>query len=1157
MTRYPFSRAMCLLTLTLATHTAFAQRELKDIPDPDPALERATFIVPDGFEVNLYASDPLIAKPIHMNFDAQGRLWIASSEVYPQIEPGQPATDKILVVEDANGDGVADKTTVFADDLLIPTGIEIGDGGVYVGASTELLHLTDTDRDGKADNKRVVLSGFGTEDTHHILHSLRWGPEGFLYMNQSIYIHSHIETPWGVKRLNAGGHWQFRPETLQLEVLDRGLVNSWGLVFDNFGSTFATDGAGGEGINYIVPGASYLTAYGSPRILKGLNPGSPKHCGLEIVDGRHLPDDWQGSLLTNDFRGHRVVRFTVKEQGSGFVSIEQPDVIKSDHVAFRPIDVKQGPDGAIYIADWYNPIIQHGEVDFYDPRRDRVHGRIWRVSHQKNAKVEPPKLVDANIADLLKQLESPERYTRHFAKRVLKERALHEGQKDEILAGLNQWSNSLDNSSALYSRHRLEALWMYQALDVVEPELLEWSLQSDDHNLRAAATRVLGHWLPRVPKSVEYLTILVVDKHPRVRLEAARVLSLIKTPQAAELAMSALDHEVDEWLDYALWQTARELQPVWQPALTRGQIDFGKQAKRVAFALKSAGSPEAVPVLVKMLSEGQVKEEDLASVFDVVADFGSPDNLQAVLDVATANGTSPTIQGGILKALLNAQQRRNLRPSGALDGLGQLLQSKHETVAGLAAQAVGLWHVDSQWEALKLRLATGGPLTDACLEGVASYGGDEAVQLLTEKCTDPESFRAAVSGLLRHRPGAAASAAVKWMQPENVDSSRYEGQLAGLFASFLQRKDGASLLAAALKDQTIRTDAAVIGQRAIGASGEAHEALATALAAAAKITTGPRQLTSQEMAKVVAGVKDHGDPTRGEAIFRRAELNCLKCHSIGDAGGLVGPNMLSLGATAQIDYVVDSMLVPGKNIKEGYQTIVVQTTEGQVLSGVKLRQTGTDLIIRDAEDREISIPLGQIEEQRDGTSLMPTGLFDRLTDSEFRDLVAFLSSLGRVPEFTIQPEQVIRRWQYLSATPAAAHAIIRTSMKTATTEHPDFQWQAIYSQVNGQLPLSEIPHMHTRYGLQPGDMGSSFLRANIEVLQPGRAKLVIEPATGISVWVDEIPYDALSAPMMDWTTGVKTITLAVDRDVAGSLPIAMRVEIPGEKAALVKILGGK
>ena len=179
----------------------WAQRDLKDIPDPDPELERKSFIVADGFEVNLFAADPLIAKPIQMNFDARGRLWIASSSIYPQIQPGQAANDRILVIEDRDNDGVADKTEVFVEGLLIPTGVEPGDGGAYVANSTELVHFKDTDGDGKADDRRVMLSGFGTEDTHHILHTLRWGMDGHLYFNQSIYIHSHIETPHGVRRL--------------------------------------------------------------------------------------------------------------------------------------------------------------------------------------------------------------------------------------------------------------------------------------------------------------------------------------------------------------------------------------------------------------------------------------------------------------------------------------------------------------------------------------------------------------------------------------------------------------------------------------------------------------------------------------------------------------------------------------------------------------------------------------------------------------------------------------------------------------------------------------------------------------------------------------------------------------------------------------------
>src|SRR4051794_1353155 len=242
------TRLLAALFLLLPRPT-LAQRDA-NVPDPDPELERRSFQVAEGFEVNLFASESTpfpanergvssrgIAKPIQMNFDPAGRIWVASSEVYPQIAPGQQANDKVVVLEDRDGDGRSDKTTVFADGLLIPTGVEPGDGGAYVGNSTELLHFKDINGDGKADRRRVVLSGFGTEDTHHIIHTLRWGYDGTLSFNQSVYIHSHIETPHGVRRLGGGGTWQLRPETMDLEVFTRGLWNPWGHHFDRWGQS--------------------------------------------------------------------------------------------------------------------------------------------------------------------------------------------------------------------------------------------------------------------------------------------------------------------------------------------------------------------------------------------------------------------------------------------------------------------------------------------------------------------------------------------------------------------------------------------------------------------------------------------------------------------------------------------------------------------------------------------------------------------------------------------------------------------------------------------------------------------------------------------------------------------------------------------------------
>jgi glucose/arabinose dehydrogenase len=492
---------------------AFAQRGLKDIPDPDPKAEQATFELGAGLEVNLFAAEPMVVKPIQMNWDARGRLWVVGSEMYPQIKPGEKPSDKVYVLEDTDGDGRADKSTVFAEGLLIPTAVIPGDGGAYVANSTELLHLSDTDGDGRADKTRVVLSGFGTEDTHHILHTMRWGPDGCLYFNQSIYIHSHIETPHGVRRLRGGGTWRFRPETMELEVYTRGMVNGWGHAFDRWGQSFMTDGAYGEGINYAFPGAAYYTAVDVQRTIRGLNPGQPKHCGLEILSGRHLPPEMSGHLVTNDFRGNRINRFALTESGSGYVSRQQDDILRSRSVAFRPVDLKMGPDGALYVADWYNPIIQHGEVDFRDERRDHEHGRIWRITAKGRPLVKPPKIAGAPVEQLVGALEEPEDWTRNQARRQLQERSVK-----EVLPMLSDWRSRLDATANASEHDLLEALWVRQSFRVPDEPLLRRLSSSKDHRVRSAVVRVLSDWRAEIKDADGLLAKAADDQHAQVRL---------------------------------------------------------------------------------------------------------------------------------------------------------------------------------------------------------------------------------------------------------------------------------------------------------------------------------------------------------------------------------------------------------------------------------------------------------------------------------------------------------------------------------------------------------------------------------------------------------------------------------------------------------------
>ena len=1146
---------VAFLMLALNVEALLAQRNLKDIPPPDPQIELDSFQVADGFEVNLYASDPRIAKPIQMNFDAQGRLWIASSEVYPQIKPGQKQTDKILVVEDRDADGVAERTTVFADGLLIPTGVEPGDGGAYVANSTELVHFVDTDGDLKADETNVVLSGFGTEDTHHILHTLRWGPDGMLYFNQSIYIHSHIETPYGVRRLNAGGIWQFRPETLRLEVLARGWVNTWGHHFDKFGQSFVTDGAGGEGINYMVPGASYVTAYGARRILRGLNPGSPKYCGLEMVDGRHLPDDWQGNLITNDFRGNRVCRFVLSDDGSGFAAREQSELIKTKHVAFRPIDVKMGPDGAIYIADWYNPIIQHGEVDFRDPRRDHVHGRIWRVSYKGRPLVKRPKLVGAKTSELLNHLKAPETFTRHHAKRVLKSRGA-----DEVVPELEKWIASLDANEANFEHHLLEALWTHQTVDSPNQQLLTSLLNAKDARVRAAAVRVLQHWKDRLNVDARRLLAeRINDEYPRVRLEAVRVLASIPGAESVAIALAALDRDVDRFMDYAIWLTARDRKEDWLPAVEKGELGGLSNIKHLTFALKAVQSPVVVPLVLNLIQEGRVSGQQLADAVQVVSSLGQPQHLTRALALAANDKTDNATRIALLDALASASRRRKLKPAGNLSSIGKLIESENATVVARSVACAGLWKQESARSTIA-DLATGGDVDTsirlAAIDGLAQLGGPKSRTTLIELAKADGAFAIKsrfATALLTIDANAAAAQAVAVLASANATDNPTD-----LVAAFIARKNGPPALAKSLGGSKLKDDVAKLALRAISSSGRNLPGLSEALRAAGGIKTGPKSLSADEMNALIDEINKSGDPANGEAIFRRKDLSCLKCHAIAGAGGRVGPDLLSIGASAPIDYLVDSLLDPNKKVKENYNTIVIQTLEGKVISGVKVRQTDKDLVVRDAEDREVAVALDDIDVQKDGASIMPSGLTDRLTKSELRDLVSFLSRLGKVgSKYAVSNQvRVVRRWQALQPDKDSHFRLRRTRFSTVTVDHPSLKWNSVYSTVGGAIPNQQMPEFRHRQQVQAGTRGTSFLRFDLNVSTPGRIRLLLNSIDGLQMWVGTDPVEPAKDVTINVTKGSQRITFMIDLQ---SRTNGLRVELGDVdgSTAQVQIVSGK
>jgi len=1137
-----------LFGLSLSSNV-FAQRNLTQIPPPDPELERKTFQVADGFEVNLFAADPQLDKPIAMSWDAAGRLWVVSSSVYPQIAPGQAATDRVLVLEDTDQDGRADKTTVFADGLLIPTGIEPTHNGAYVANSTELLHLVDTDGDLRADERRVVLSGFGTEDTHHIIHTFRWGPEGRLYFNQSVYIHSHVETPFGPRRLGAGGIWQLRPSTQQLEVYCRGMWNSWGHQFDPWGQSFATDGAGSEGIHFVILNAVFAAVPGTSRRFYGLNPGHPKYCALELVGGSHLPPDWQGNAITNDFRANRVCRFAITDDGAGFSAKQLPDLIRSTHVAFRPVDVKQGPDGAIYIADWYNPIIQHGEVDFRDPRRDHVHGRIWRVTAKGRPLAKRVPLVGAAPAELLRHLESTEPWVRQYAKRQLAET-----QDGTVLDALRAWEKGLSPRDANFEHHRLEALWVHQSFDDVAEPLLRDVLESPEPRARAAAIRVLTDWKDRLDDPLKLLAKLIRDEHPRVRLEAVRALGKFHTAEAMSLALHALDQRVDNFLDYALYLTANELAPVWLPEVQAGRLTLGEDPKHLEFALASVSSTQIVDPLLKLVQSGKLSPERQTRLLTLLAGVGGPEPLRYLFTQALAEDQTADRRLALLQALTEAATNRQVRPSGDLQGLQKFWKEQHEPLRAAALRLASVWKLESVRPAL-LETAqdpqTSAALRQTALVGLATLSGPLTSETFTKLSAEdrPTALRlAALTAWAQLDPPAAAPRAVALLsQWKNSADDPSE-----LFAAFVQKKNGPPALTKALKDQRLPSEVAKIGIRVARATGREPAELLQALQAAAGLGATARVWSPAELQALSAEVLATGDPLRGETVFRRRDMNCLKCHAIGGAGGQVGPDIASLGAAAPVDYLVDSLIDPNKAIKENYNALVVATTEGKVLTGVKVRQTDRDLVLRDAEDREISIPLKSIDEQAPGKSLMPVGLTDTLTHRELVDLLRFLSQLGKVGDFSVDRRALNRRWQVLEDLEENRFPLRRMGFGTAASAEAALLWSSNYSRVSGQLPLEELPALKI-FNDAPL---TSFVRCQIQVTTGGRVQLQCNSPAGLQLWVDGQPAEVKATSAWNLEPGLHTLTFAIDRQ-ARTEPLQLELIDDPQSPARARWQGGK
>ena len=533
------------------------------------AEQKEKFILAPGYVVDLIASEediPDMINPVAINFDNDGRLWVATMLSYPQWKPKTKLNDKLIILTDRDENGRYHASHTFADGLHQPTGFELGHGGVFVAQQPDILFLEDKDGDDREDSRARRLVGFDTADSHHGLAAFEWGPGGGLYFQEGTFKQSQVETLHGVERMSDAGVWRYDPRTEDMRVFASvPFANPWGHVFDRWGQNFIADAS--DGLNYWAAPMSGFIPY--PQKHPGgwiANKGWDKlplvvprkrrpSSGCELVATRQFPDAAQGNYLLNNVIGFQgVLQHTLKDSGAGYSGEEIDPLIYCEDANFRPVDLQFGPDGALYIVDWHNALIGHLQHNLRDPNRDISHGRIWRVRHADRPLLAVETLSDRSIPELLELLHAPEDRTKYRVRRELASRPTA-----AVITAIPEWSKAAqatDQSEVT----RMEALWLHQSHNVVNEELLTQCLNAKRHEVRAAAVRVLSYWHDRVSSTLNLLKARVADSHPRVRLEAVRACSFLEsTDEVAEVALDVLSSETDAWIEYTLEETMRGL----------------------------------------------------------------------------------------------------------------------------------------------------------------------------------------------------------------------------------------------------------------------------------------------------------------------------------------------------------------------------------------------------------------------------------------------------------------------------------------------------------------------------------------------------------------------------------------------------------------------
>ncbi len=946
--------------------------------------------LPHGFSVTVSAAEPDVKQPIAMAYDDRGRLWVAEAYEYPVRAPEGKGRDRILIFEDADGDGRFDKRKVFAERLNLVSGLEVGFGGAWVGAAPYLMFIPDRNGDDVPDAEpEILLDGWAWQDTHETLNTFIWGPDGWLYGCHGVFTHSRVGKPGTPDDeripLNAA-IWRYHPTRHVFEVFAEGTSNPWGVDFDDNGQAFCTACVIPH-LYHVIQGARYQRQAGSHinrhtyadiqtiadhRHFVGNTPhggngvsgdagGGHAHSGAMIYLGGAWPKEYHGRIFMNNIHGQRLNTDVLKRHGSGFIGSHGPDFLLTGDLASQILNIRYGPDGNAYVIDWYDTnACHHNNVEGHD----RSNGRIYKVRYG-DAKAKRVDVQARSDKELVMMLAAKNDWFVRHSRRVLQERAaagkLNDGTRKQL--------------ADLAVRHfepsrRLRAMWALHATGGLPDEVANTLLQDKDEYVRAWTVQLaldrekpnLGSLLP------QFAAMAKGDLSPVVRLYLASALQRIPHEQRWAILEGLVRHAEgasDHNLPLMYWYAAEPLAEADpERALAFGLSCGDTMPLMREFMLRRIGSLESnagLPVLVRALGQSAVDDEQLVIL------------RSARSALAGQRRVDPPAEWAKVYPKLAESKSKDVRSEATALGVFFGDEAAFDTVRKIVASRdddpvarhVGLKLLlavkDAKLAATLHGLLEEPTLRETAITGLALYDDPQtpAKLLAVYSSLSPSEKRSALATLASRAPyGRALLTAVAEKKISATD----------LPADLVRQLHN-------LKDEAIDEQLAEIWGQVRSTAADKAELIARY-----------RKLIANNSAQ-------QPDEQLGRAVFAKT---CQQCHLLYGVGADIGPDLTGSNR-ADIEYLLSNMVDPGALIAKEYQSTVIVTVDGRVITGIVSAEDDKSLTIRTATETVV-LPQDEIDDRElSDTSMMPDDQLKLFSDHEFLSLVAYLRGKAQVP----------------------------------------------------------------------------------------------------------------------------------------------------------------